>query len=205
MIEVLLVTSLVGIVPISAYLAAEKEARTIDCISNMRNIYIGLQLYESDFERLPDIKFYCEDPKSDPKSLINVLGRYIDDKKVFVCPSMPDQIKNKFLTYIWNDAYNNKFSDMVDTKGSRWLLTEMTAVEPNIPPPHQGSYNVLFLDGHAETLKERVKIAPSPARFSPDKNDTSYLVNSRSRNFSEDASLKKPIKKISMYPRYINL
>ncbi len=165
MIEVMLVASLVGVIPISVYLEAAKSAKSADCISNLRNIYMALQMYEMDFEALPDARFYPESPKNDPKSILNVLSSYIDDKKVFICPSMPSDLMAKSLTYIWNDSYNNKFMDSISNKEFSWLLTDMTAVDSKIPPPHQGSYNVVFVDGHAESIKEANFVSPPLAKF----------------------------------------
>jgi len=164
MIEVMLVASLIGVIPVTVYVEAAKSARSANCISNLRNIYMALQMYEMDFERLPDAKFYPESPKDDPKSISNILSNYIDDKSVFICPSMPAELTAKSLTYIWNDSYNNKLMDSINNKGFSWLITDMTAVDSKIPPPHQGAYNVVFVDGHAESVKEADFIAPPLAR-----------------------------------------
>ncbi|MFH0840130.1 MAG: hypothetical protein V1883_03845 [Candidatus Omnitrophota bacterium] len=164
-IEIMMVASLVGVVPITVYIEAQKSAKSIDCISNLRNIYMATQMYEMDFERLPDAKFYPEYPKEDPKSITNILGNYVDDKKVFICPSMPLEIASKSLTYIWNDNYNNKLIDSIPNKSFSWLMTDMTAVDSEIPPPHQGSYNVVFLDGHVKSVKEAVFLPPSLAQL----------------------------------------
>lgn len=165
MIEVMMVASLVGVIPISVYLEAQKSAKSADCISNLRNIYIATQMYEMDFESLPNAKFYPKSPKDDPQSILNVLGNYIDDKRVFICPSMPSELISKSLTYIWNDSYNNRLMDSIPNKSFSWLLTDMTAVDAKIPPPHQGAYNVVFVDGHAESVKESSFLPPPLARL----------------------------------------
>ena len=203
MIEVLIVASLVGAIPVSVYMAAEKEARAVDCISNLRNIYVALQLYESDYERLPNIKFYPENPESDPNSLNNVLGRYIDDKKAFLCPSMPLEIQKKKLTYIWNDSYNNSFSDIVESKGTKWLVTEMTVADSKIPPPHNGSFNVLFLDGHAAGVKDKIDLAPMPANYKKNFKDNFFVKNSL--NKLKPVSGIHTKKRTGIFPKYVTL
>ena len=160
--EVALVISIVGVVPITLYLEAAKSARTASCISNLRNIYIGIEMYEMDVGGIPGAKFYPESPKDDPESILNILNNYIDNKQVFICPSMPEDLKKLSLTYIWNDRYNNQALSAVSSQSSEWLMTEMSAVEPKIPPPHRGCYNVLFFDGHVETVKKAVQITPAP-------------------------------------------
>ena len=164
-IEIMLVASLVGVIPVTVYLEAEKSARSADCISNLRNIYMALQMYEMDFEKLPDAKFYPESPRDDPKSIMNILSGYIDDKKVFICPSMPAELMSKSLTYVWNDSYNNKRMDSIINKEFSWVMTDMTVVDSKIPPPHRGAYNVVFLDGHVENVKEADFITPPLAEL----------------------------------------
>ena len=177
--ELILVASIVGFIPITVYIEAAKHARTASCMSNLRNIYIGLQMYEMDFEKLPNAKFYPKSSK-DPGSIVKILSSYIDDKMVFICPAMPDELAKKGLTYIWNDSHNNEFLDRIGNKSLKWLMTEMSAVEPKIPPPHHGCYNILFFDGHIETVKEAVHLSPTPAdlrKFLNDKFFASYEVN----------------------------
>lgn len=200
MIDILLVSSIVGIIPISVYLVAMKSAKGAECLSNLKNIYIGLQLYESDFEKMPDAKFYPESATTDPRSIINILGRYVDDPRVYICPSMPDELKKRSLTYIWNDSYNNNFLDTLRNKSSSWVMTDMTIVDIKIPPPHQGSFNVLFLDGHAEGVKERIEMTPTPARLKKD----IYLKYAQDKEKEKTAS-KSSNKKISMYPNCVAL
>ena len=160
-VELILVTSIIGVVPVTLYMETAKHAKAVSCISNLRNIYMGVQMYELDHERLPDAKFYPESSK-DPKSIVNLLRDYIDDKSVFLCVGIPAELTEKGLTYIWNDSHNNRSMDRVPHKSSEWVMTEMTAVEPKVPPPHPGGYNILFYDGHAVTVKEAVHLSPKP-------------------------------------------
>ena len=180
-IELLLVTSIVGVVPITLYLEAAKHAKTADCISNLRNIYIGVQLYELDFEKLPDAEFYPKSGKDDPKSIVNILSGYIDDKRVFICLAMPDELQKRSLTYIWNDSYNGRLLDSVGSKSSEWLMTDMTAAEAKIPPPHQGFYNVLFFDGHVVGVKETIYLSPTPADLEKTPKDKFYTKLEKQR------------------------
>ncbi len=159
-IEVMLAASLVGAIPVTIYMEAYKSTKSADCISNLRNIYMAAVMYEMDFEKFPDAKFYPQSPKDDPQSLVNLLSGYIDDRRVFVCPSMPEELAAKALTYIWNDSYNNRRVESIPNKSFNWLAADMTAVDSKIPPPHQGSYNVVFLDGHAQGVKEANFLPP---------------------------------------------
>ncbi len=150
--ELILVTSILGIVPATVYVEAAKHAKAVSCISNLRNIYFGVQMYEMDYGRLPNAKFYPKSP-DDPKSIANILRNYIDDRRTFVCPAMPVELAKRGLTYIWNDSYNNMFTDRIPNRSSEWALTDISAADPKIPSPHHGSYNVVFFDGHCKTVK----------------------------------------------------
>ena len=170
-IEILIVASIVGLIPVSVYRDAYKRAQGMSCLSNLRNIYMAVEMYEMDNGTIPNIKFYPEDAENDPGSILNVLRHYIDDPGVYVCSAMPDELKKSKLTYIWNDSYNNKRLYLAKGKDSMWLVTEMTAVKPEIPPPHKGAYNVLFLDGHIESVKRAVYLMPTPAYLKDSRED----------------------------------
>ena len=75
--ELLLVASVVGAVPTTVYLGAQKMANTAMCVSNLRNISMGIQMYEIDFDAIPDADFFPESPRSDPESIINILGEHV--------------------------------------------------------------------------------------------------------------------------------
>jgi prepilin-type processing-associated H-X9-DG protein len=65
-------------------------------------------------------------------------------------------MKKSFLNNIGftiNDIYNNMPADRIPNSSSEWALTDISAADSKIPPPHHGSYNVLFFDGHGKTVK----------------------------------------------------
>ncbi|MBA7575696.1 hypothetical protein ES708_17532 [subsurface metagenome] len=102
---------------------------------------------------LPSASFYPKD-SSDKNSLANILHSYLGSKSIFLCPSLPSELKKNGITYIWNDRFSNQDPDSVRDKDKEWLMMEMTAVGREIPPPHPGGYNILYLDGHIETKRK---------------------------------------------------
>ena len=44
------------------------------------------------------------------------------------CPSSPKIIKDKGLTFLWNDSLNGKDIDGIRKKDKAWLLVELNAI-----------------------------------------------------------------------------
>ena len=62
-----------------------------------------------------------------------------------------NELQEKGLTYIYNDAISGKSSFRDPSK--KWVLIEFNCVHKDSPHPHPGGYNVLFADGHVQTTK----------------------------------------------------
>ncbi len=150
LVELMAVTTIVTSLPLGAYKSV-KKAKEVFCRNNLKQIYYALTMFMiENNDRLPSACFYPEN-SSDPKSIANILHPYLGSKDVFVCPSLPGQLKKKGITYIWNDQFDNQNPDRVSNSSKKWLMMEMTAVSEKIPPPHSKGYNILYLDGHIET------------------------------------------------------
>ncbi|MCK4244809.1 MAG: type II secretion system protein [Candidatus Omnitrophica bacterium] len=150
LVELMTVTTIVTSLPLGAYKAV-RRAKQVFCRNNLNQIRQALTIFMiENNDRLPSACFYPED-SSDPKSIANILYPYLRTRKVFICPSLPGQLRKKGITYIWNDQFNNQNPDHIPNRDKKWLMMEMTAVSEKIPPPHSKGYNILYLDGHIET------------------------------------------------------
>ena len=150
LIELMAVTAILTSLPLGAYKAVGK-AKEISCKNNLKQIYLALTMFRMNNDgNLPSACFYPKD-SSDKNSLANILRL---SKDVFLCPSLPGELKKNGITYIWNDRFSNQDPDSLPHKDKKWLMMEMTAVDKKIPPPHPGGYNVLYLDGHIETKQK---------------------------------------------------
>ena len=144
--ELVAVAALVSSVSIAAFQVIRKGHET-NCLNNLKQIHYALVMFETDNGALPSAAFFPTSAR-DPKNLANLLSPYLGNKKVFLCPSIPDEL-NKFGTnYLWNDTASGK--SLSSVPGSTWLLTEMTAVKKTIPPPHGTRYGILYADSRAE-------------------------------------------------------
>jgi len=150
LVELMAVTTIVTSLPLGAYRAVGK-AKEVFCHNNLSQIYQALTIFMiENNDRLPSACFYPEN-STEPKSIANILRPYLGTKEVFICPSLPGQLKEKGITYIWNDQFNNQSPDHIPNNDQQWLMMEMTAVSEEIPPPHSSGYSILYLDGHIET------------------------------------------------------
>ena len=158
-IELLFVTSIITSISAGSYVAAKKKATALFCRNNLSQINQAITMFEmQNNDRLPDAVFYPKEP-DDPKAINNILKSFCGTK-VFICPSLPDELKKRGLTYIWNDEFSNKRRDRMGDPGKKWLMIEMTAVDSKIPPPHSGGYNILYVDGHIEQSQTAPSFVP---------------------------------------------
>ncbi|KPJ62695.1 MAG: hypothetical protein AMS15_03120 [Planctomycetes bacterium DG_23] len=140
----------------SSYKHAMDKAKQTACLHNLKQVALGLQMYELENGRLPDAKFFPEKPLKDKRSILKFLKGY---EQCLICPTMPDEIKKKGLTFIWNDEVSGMSLDQIEDKSKTWLLIEMTAVTPKkVPPPHRGGYNILYADWQVKWTKKLPKL-----------------------------------------------
>ena len=159
LIEVTMVAGIIGGAQ-GSYTGALDRAKMAVCQHNLKQVYQGLLIAElTEGGRLPQISFYSEEPRKDPRSLLRALGP--DFEGVLMCPCMPEDIKKKGVTYVFNDSLGGKSLDSVRNPRRTWLVMGMTAVvrDKEDPKklvgkqPHSGGVNVLYADGHVEWTK----------------------------------------------------
>ncbi len=154
--ELALVTALVSAVPASSYVRVKRKALQTKCVSNLRSIGQAIQMYKMENGRYPKAAFYPKNPAKDADSIRVVLAdQGAGDKRLWICPSLPDQLAKKGLTFVYNDAVGGK--TRVDKPGSTWLLIEFNCVTHKAPFPHPDGYNILYADGSVKTTKKLPK------------------------------------------------
>ena len=155
LLEVMVVTTIMSS-QANNYGEVKRIAYQKSCANNLRQIYQGLLMYDMTNGGLPDAKFYPKDPKTDPKSLVKLLGPSFEP--VCVCPVFPSAIKETGLTYIFNDELAGQSLDQVRDARKTWLVTEMNAVSDKVPMPHPGGFHILYADGHIDVTQDRPAI-----------------------------------------------
>ena len=183
LIELLTVAAILGTAgEASVYLQAQKRARAVECINNLRQINFYLAYYVIDEGKLPDATFYPENPEKDSDSILVILRKKYKgvNKRLFLCSSAPEKLKKKGLTYLWNDACSGKQPERIKDRGKTWLMIEIHALGKvrledlekkdrkkvpekmlrRIPAPHRGKYTILYADGHIAHVKEVPTLKP---------------------------------------------
>ena len=152
MVEILLVTSILGAVSPAAYIGVKNKAYEIQCMNNLKQIGLAVRMFEMEQGRFPDAKFFPENPNTDPKSIKVLLKDYGTTSELFICPTAPQQLKDLGLTYLWNDKINSLYS--FQNASQTWLMVDMTAAYDKVKS-HRDGYNILYADFHVEWAPSR--------------------------------------------------
>ena len=148
LIEVMTVTAIVSSLQTNSYQGVRDRAVAIKCQHNLKQIALVLMTSGA----LPNAAFYPKgDPKSDPQSL-RVLLKQIPGE-MLVCPSMPAALKEKGLTFLWNDQLNGKSLLAART----WVLIEMSCLAEKPVAPHSGNFHILYTDGSVKSVSQPPK------------------------------------------------
>lgn len=159
LIEMLVVMAIILILSLFLYpaaLSALRKGQQVQCLSNLRQIGIAFQMYSLDGnQEFPYAKRHAY--ADDPDSLVSRLSSYIDNQKVWLCPSTEGVFRNQFqLSYVYNIKENlidpiNLIGRPAALSSATWVLID--ARRPGQPQPHFGYFaNVLWGDGRAEAL-----------------------------------------------------
>ncbi len=152
------VIAVVGVVGVSvlAVLAAilfpvfarsKEKAQQTSCMSNLKQISLGMLMYASDYdEHLPMKGNWCD-----------AVYPYVTNRQIFVCPLLPDaecgyaynsQLSEAYLRRITSPA---KAVSLFDARGGSWNLAGGREL---VDPRHNGGPNVAFADGHVKWMSE---------------------------------------------------
>ena len=144
--EIAVVASLVSSVPAASYVRVKRKADQTKCVSQLKQIGMAMKMYLMSNGSYPKAAFY---PKSHdhPRSVSKLLKDEGAIDTLFICPSMPDKLQQKKITFVYNDAVSGKRRVPANT----WVLIEMSCVSKSSPKPHPNGYNILYADGSVKT------------------------------------------------------
>ena len=98
LVELLVVIAIIGILAsmlIPSVLSVRERARRAKCLSNLREIGKGFQLYSGDFnDYYPSVREPGSTSTNPMKSLGLLFDQYVSACKIFVCPSTGDKCDN---------------------------------------------------------------------------------------------------------------
>jgi prepilin-type processing-associated H-X9-DG protein len=132
------------LVPVLA--GARRSARSVNCISNLRQIALGFQQYASlNGGRLPD-------PPAVNMSWEAVVLKYVGDAELYKCPGDDELAPSIGSSYDWRDT-----GDPTTTFAGRFItdskVPNPVLVYDCLPDWHRkGKMNAAFLDGSATAM-----------------------------------------------------
>ena len=146
LVEVLAVTGIMsGLYSQGNYRYGISKANEVKGLHNLRQLHLLLRM-QTMTGGLPDAAFYPKgDPKTDAKSIVRLIQGA--PPEMFLSPFAPEALRQKGLTYAWNDKVNGKGLDQVP--GSTWLMIDLAAfiADPDVPRPQK--YLILYANGRA--------------------------------------------------------
>jgi len=139
----------------NAFMQVKNKALGTQCQTQLQSIHMLLRMYADENDgKLP--RAWCfpwrNDP-NDPFALPNALGvRDAASRALFICPAAPQGWQRLGITYAYNDMLGGQMLDNLENPSMTWLMTDANVIDPRLPAPHLGGYNVLFCDGHVKWL-----------------------------------------------------
>jgi prepilin-type N-terminal cleavage/methylation domain-containing protein/prepilin-type processing-associated H-X9-DG protein len=154
LIEIIVVIAVIGILAAFSYPVYQRttaSGKAAACLSNLRQLGVGLNAYLSESDmKMPILQIARDNLSQNVPVIDNTLDKYIADKRVFACPA---DNKNFAATtgtsYFWNVALNGQAVANLNFL----LVTDTTHIpilsdKEGFHPYLQNKVNVLYADGH---------------------------------------------------------
>lgn len=154
---------------------AREKARQASCISNLKSIDLALLMYCQDYnECFPPAPRQApgrrapaptgrQTPAADllatlsPDDWRRVTNPYIRNAQVFVCPTT-----SSIDSYQFNDKLYGVRMAQVRAPAETVDLYDTGFLDGSAPGPHNGGYNVGFVDGHCKWMRSNKGVSTEP-------------------------------------------
>ena len=160
LMELLVVTALVAILAslaVPAYQRVAQNGRATACVSNLRQLGVGLGAYLADHNNvMPTLQTARASISVNVPVIDNTLSTYITAPAVFACPAdVNGYAQSTGTSYFWNVVINGQTASNLSFLP---LLSQNTQLPSQIPimadkegfhPYLANKVNVLYADGHA--------------------------------------------------------
>lgn len=153
LVEVITVTAISAVliaIAIPVFGTMRRNADSAACLSNLRQIGVGLNLYLNDHEMvMPPLAAGRLDKSEEIPVMDNTLDTYLPDPNIFRCRSDKKIYEKSGTSYYWNSALNGQnvgslnFLNMVDSKSRIPVMSDKEGWHIN-----KQKVNFLYADGH---------------------------------------------------------
>ena len=164
LIELLVVIAIIAVLAallMPAFGRAKESARGIDCLNNLRQIGIALQLYvQENNNRMPSLRARSLDTNSlvIPLPTVDVaLSNHVGNVRVFECP--PDKVglfTRTGSSYYWNSMLNGQNADNLHLGnldlGASQIPVLFDQEDFHAARGPKKGVNYLYADGHIKNL-----------------------------------------------------
>ena len=124
LIELLVVIAIIAILTailFPVFARAREKSRQVGCLSNLRQMALGVSMYTQDYEGYPLYSY----PTGSNERWHTILQPYVRSTRVLVCPSAPVGYDFRNLAYGYNHQY---LARTVDRGGPGWATEAAIAV-----------------------------------------------------------------------------
>jgi prepilin-type N-terminal cleavage/methylation domain-containing protein len=154
--ELLVVLAILGALAafaIPAGRAVQARSRTAGCLSNLRQIGVGLEAYLQDNNQvLPDIAAGRKSKAEDVPVLETALTPYLPDSKVFHCPADHKIYEKSGCSYIWNSSQSGRHRLRLEFFGKTGQDNRIPLISDKESwHPGESGVNFLYADLSAST------------------------------------------------------
>ena len=155
LLEIIVVLVIIGVlagIAVPAYQRVMENGRATACVSHLRNLGAGLNLYLAEHDmKMPVLKTGRASLGEDLPVIDNTLDKYLHEKGVFACPADRKFALLTGTSYSWNNALNGQSALSLNFLG---IVQDQTHIpilgdKEGFHPYTDSKVNILYADGHA--------------------------------------------------------
>ena len=152
LLVVIAIIALLSTLIVPVYNRITETGRATQCLSNLRQIGIGLSAYLTDNNNAMPVLKSAREKLSDQVPVIdNTLDKYVTAKSVFACPADRKFATSSGTSYLWNVTLNGQTLGNLNFLG---VVDEFSRIpiigdKEGFHPYTKDKVNILYADGHA--------------------------------------------------------
>ena len=155
LIELLVTISIIAVLVSIAVPATSRvmhSARASQCMSHLRGLGSGLQLYLADHNNvMPELVIGRESKESEEAAIDNTLDEYVQDPDCFRCPADNKRLyETTGTSYSWNHLLNRQHLSELNLMGviKGGARIPVISDKENFHKYRDVEVNILYADGH---------------------------------------------------------